>query len=146
MKKVKINGYIDKLKQSHAQYENLEILKEWCKRNNIEYFLTEQYLDWYQLIPGIKMRQGIEHQAPTYDHNRVFIDIEGNRIITHQPYRKSDKCMNKAEIEKWCEERGLKVEVSQCDSWYYPGETVLYAYRISDENKLKTYVQKFRCI
>lgn len=146
MKKVEISDYIDELKRNHAKYEEPKILEEWCKQNNIEYYLSEQYLDWYQLVPRIKMRQGIDHQAPTYDHNRVFIDICGNRIITHQPYKKSDRYRSKSEIEIWCKERGLSVEISESNSWYYPGETVLYVYRVADENKLKTYIQKFRCI
>lgn len=146
MRKIRIEEYIDKIKRNHAECEKPKVLEQWCKENNIKYFLDECSLDWYQIKLHVKTRHIEEHKAPTYDHERLFADIDGNRIITHQPYRESNKYKNKLEIENWCEERGLSVEISEPHSWYYQGETILYVYRLADEDRLKTYIQKYRCL
>ena len=146
MRKIRIEEYINESKRNHDKYEKPQILEQWCKENNIKYFLDGCSLDWYQIKPHVKTRHIKDHKAPTYDHERLFMDIDGNRIITHQPYKRTDKCKDKIEIENWCKERGLSVEISELNSWYYQGETVLYAYRLADEDKLKSYIQKYRCL
>jgi hypothetical protein len=77
------------------------------------------------------------HRLPDQDHTRWFKDRAGNFIFTSQPYvtdsdeqRQADERKTmEAQHQAIAERLGLAFRMSEDESWWYPGRTVLLEYK-----------------
>lgn len=112
----------------------------WLKRNNIVR-IPDCSAVWTQLMPG-RIRKYIYYGDLTregwFDHMSIWNTGEGSRIFVSQPYADEQFLQP---VYAWAEERGMAAMISDKDSWWYPGQTMLVELRVSDPYEYLEYIR-----
>jgi len=113
----------------------------------------EQYMERYNLVPRKNSDCCVAHKLlavscpnrreyyyccdrpcgrpPQRDHTEFFKRPDGKLMFTSQPYMgRAIQGANieafKVELEAWAASFGLSIRISEEDSWWNPGKTILY--------------------
>jgi hypothetical protein len=125
----------------------MERYNQWAHWNNIVERKTS-YNEYIGLMPEHDQYEYFVEKRPWMDHHALFIDVDGERVYTQQPYVPAKYRDHPAEdycdavgVEEWARTRGMKVTASKAESWHYPGGTVLLEFRVDDHRVFAAFVQ-----
>ena len=108
---------------AHIKFYNEDLFRSWCKEFNITGWHTKN-VSWLKLL-DVKSKS--HDMTPREDHAALFKTGYGELIFTSQLYGKLSS-ESLVAIQKWCNDKKLKVVYMPEYSWYCPGGTVLLMY------------------